>query len=146
MEDKRYEHICDQSLDNLQQIFCLIFTVDTTFFCYFFPILFTGFFLQKYTHWTSLIAESKATKKNCFLRLLMHKCVSKKLYSLHWMTPIHTLVKFFSLFFFNSRMSYFFLKFFVWRKISKKENTNFWLRWGTIFWKKERSEIKIIRW
>ena len=73
------------------------------------------------------------------------------MYSLHWMTPIHTLVKFFFLLLFWFFFFFFFqfsdellsfMKFFVWRKISKKkmekENTNIWLRWGTIFEKKER--------
>ena len=73
------------------------------------------------------------------------------MYSLHWMTPIHTLVKFFFLLlfwfffffsFFNSRMSFFLSWNFLFDekfpKKMEKENTNIWLRWGTIFEKKER--------
>ena len=90
----------------------------------------------------------------------MHKCVSKKLYSLHWMTPIHTLVKFFFFFSFNFLLLFFFqfsdellsfMKFFVWRKISKKNGKRkhkYLAEVRNNFWKKERDirKIKIIKW
>ena len=61
-----------------------------------------------------------------------------------------SLLIFFFFSFFNSRMSFFLSWNFLFDekfpKQMEKENTNIWLRWGTIFWKKERSEIKIIRW
>ena len=66
------------------------------------------------------------------------------MYSLHWMTPIHTLVKFFFFFSFNFLLHFFFqfsdellsfMKFFVWRKISK----NKWKKKTQIFgWGEEQ--------
>ena len=83
------------------------------------------------------------------------------MYSLHWMTPIHTLVKFFffssSLLiffffsFFNSRMSFFLSWNFLFDekfpKINGKRKHKYLAEVRNNFWKKrERSEIKIIRW